>query len=42
MREIMRRMVRESWGLIRELGYQDASLEEQYNLVISYQIMLAD
>ena len=42
MREMMRRAVQESWGLIKQLGYEDASLEEQYNLVVSYQCVLAD
>ncbi len=42
MRKLMRETVREWRGLIERMGYEDASLDEQYNLVVNYQNMMAD
>ncbi len=40
--DVMKKKVEEYWGLIRQLGYENAPLVDQYNLIVSYEMMMED
>lgn len=40
--DIMRAKVEEHWGMIEKCGWEDASLENQFGLATSWDLMLDD